>query len=392
MAARVLSDIETKRINSSGVFEFVNAIFGKTMHAKRVQSLANAALGLLHAEELILHKIGAGLAQAMGLNKKHTTKQVDRLLSNKKFDIWTESGVWVPYIIGIRTEIVVSMDWTDFDADGQSTIAVNMITDHGRATPILWKTVDKSSLKHNRARYEDQILSRLKEIIPLHVKVTVLADRGFADQRFFKFISEELKFFYIIRTRGNIYVTDRNKVIQEGKSWLRADGRTKTLDHVGVTLDQYPVEKFVCTKQKGMKDAWYLVSNRTDLTGSSIVKFYGKRWTIEPYFRDIKNQRFGMGLSSTHISTPDRRDRLLFISAIAITLLTLLGAAGEGIGFDKKLKVNTVKTRTHSLLNQGIFYYKCFNNFKVDEQEKILTAFNVLLAGQPIWTDLFLSI
>ena len=392
MAARVLSDIETKRINSSGVFEFVNAIFGKTMHAKRVQSLANAALGLLHAEELILHKIGAGLAQAMGLNKKHTTKQVDRLLSNKKFDIWTESGVWVPYIIGIRTEIVVSMDWTDFDADGQSTIAVNMITDHGRATPILWKTVDKSSLKHNRARYEDQILSRLKEIIPLHVKVTVLADRGFADQRFFKFISEELKFFYIIRTRGNIYVTDRNKVTQEGKSWLRADGRTKTLDHVGVTLDQYPVEKFVCTKQKGMKDAWYLVSNRTDLTGSSIVKFYGKRWTIEPYFRDIKNQRFGMGLSSTHISTPDRRDRLLFISAIAITLLTLLGAAGEGIGFDKKLKVNTVKTRTHSLLNQGVFYYKCFNNFKVDEQEKILTAFNVLLAGLPIWTDLFLSI
>ena len=99
-----------------------------------------------------------------------------------------------------------------------------------------------------------------------------------------------------------------------------------------------------------------------------------------------------MGLSSTHISTPDRRDRLLFISAIAITLLTLLGAAGEGIGFDKKLKVNTVKTRTHSLLNQGIFYYKCFNGFKVDEQEKILTAFNELLAEQPLWVDLFLSI
>lgn len=391
MTIRVLSDVETNRINNSGVFEFVNAIFGKTMHAKRVQSLANAALGLLHAEELILHKIGAGLAQAMGLNKKHTTKQVDRLLSNPKFDIWVESGVWAPYIVGARAEIIVSMDWTDFDADGQSTIAINMITDHGRATPILWKTVDKSSLKYNRARYEDQILSRLKDIIPSHVKVTILADRGFADQQFFKFITS-LNFFYIIRTRGNIYVTDKNNVTQPGKAWLRSDGRTRTLDQVGVTQDQHPVEKFVCTKQKGMKDAWYLVSNRTDLTGSMIVKFYGKRWTIEPYFRDIKNQRFGMGLSSTHISSPDRRDRLLFISAIAITLLTLLGAAGEQIGFDKKLKVNTVKTRTHSLLNQGIFYYKCFNNFKTDEQEKILTALNELLAEQPIWTELFLSI
>ena len=66
MAMRFSSDLETNRINNGGVFEFVNAIFGKTMHAKRVQSLANAALGLLHAEELILHKIGAGLAQAMG--------------------------------------------------------------------------------------------------------------------------------------------------------------------------------------------------------------------------------------------------------------------------------------------------------------------------------------
>ncbi|MDF1758171.1 MAG: hypothetical protein P1U74_07735 [Legionellaceae bacterium] len=53
------------------------------MHAKRVQSLANSALGLLQAKELILHKIGAGLAQAMGLNKKHTRKQVDRLLSDE---------------------------------------------------------------------------------------------------------------------------------------------------------------------------------------------------------------------------------------------------------------------------------------------------------------------
>ena len=111
---------------------------------------------------LILHKIGDGLAFAKGLDKKHTTKQVDRLLSNQKLDIWEESGAWVPYIIGDRNEIKVSMDWTDFDADGHSTIAVNLITDHGRATPLLWKTVDKSTLKHNRARYEDQILSRLK--------------------------------------------------------------------------------------------------------------------------------------------------------------------------------------------------------------------------------------
>ena len=53
-------------------------------------------------------------------------------------------------------------------------------------------------------------------------------------------------------------------------------------------------------------------------------------WTGDG-FRDIKDMRFGMGLSSMHVSRPDRRDRLLLISALAIAVLSLLGAAGERI-------------------------------------------------------------
>ena len=379
-------------INNNRVFEFVNSVFGQGMHLKRVESLANAALGLLHSEELLLHKIGEGLAFAKGLDKKHATKQVDRLLSNKKLDIWQESEAWVPFVVGARNEIMISMDWTDFDADNQSTIAVNLITEHGRATPLLWKSINKSSLKHNRARYEDQILSRLKEILPAHVDVTVLADRGFADQEFFKFITDVLGFSYIIRIRGTIYITGKDKVTQHAKDWWQTDGHIRTLEKAAVTKNQCPVEKFVCTKQKDMKDAWYLVSDRKDLSGCAIVKYYSKRWRIEPYFRDIKDQRFGMGLASTHISTPERRDRLFFISTIAIAILTLLGAAGESIGFDRKLKVNTVKTRTHSLLRQGIFYYKFLQKFTEDERTKILDAFNKLLEGQSYWKSLFLCL
>jgi hypothetical protein len=48
-----------------------------------------------------------------------------------------------------------------------------------------------------------------------------------------------------------------------------------------------------------------------------------------------------------------RRDGLLLICARAMTLLTLLGAAGESLGMDWMLKANTVKRRTHSLFRQG---------------------------------------
>jgi len=58
-----------------------------------------------------------------------------------------------------------------------------------------------------------------------------------------------------------------------------------------------------------MKAAWFLVSN-TDFKPREIVNKYSKRWKIEPYFRDLKGQRYGWGLEETHIKSCARRDRL----------------------------------------------------------------------------------
>jgi hypothetical protein len=37
------------------------------------------------------------------------------------------------------------MDWTDFDADNQAKLALSLMMRHGRATPLLWLTVDKET-------------------------------------------------------------------------------------------------------------------------------------------------------------------------------------------------------------------------------------------------------
>ena len=57
------------------------------------------------------------------------------------------------------------------------------------------------------------------------------------------------------------------------------------------------------------------------------------------------------------IADPERRDRLLLLSAFAILLLTILGTAGESLGMDRLLKTNTSKRRTHSLFRQGCMLY-----------------------------------
>jgi len=204
IAMKVKSSLDLIKIN-----ETIAAVFGDELHKKRQLSLGNAALGLLRSGSLFVHAMGAGLAYASGKEKKHATKQIDRLFSNPGIDIWMLSAQWVPYILGTQPKIVAALDWSSFAEDEQTTLSLNVLTSQGRSTPLLWKTVPKALLKYNRARYEDQMLSRLKEVIPQGIEVLVVADRGFADQKFFKFLSEALKFQYIIRIKSSTTITNK---------------------------------------------------------------------------------------------------------------------------------------------------------------------------------------
>ena len=104
---------------------FLDSLFGDDMHAKRVYSLANATMGVMSSASLAIHAMGQGLAQARGKLTKHAVKQVDRLLSNAGVEVWSLFAHWVPYVVGPRKRIVVAMDWTDFDPDGQATIMLS---------------------------------------------------------------------------------------------------------------------------------------------------------------------------------------------------------------------------------------------------------------------------
>ena len=217
--------------------------------------------------------------------------------------------------------------------------------------------------------------------------MTVVADRGFADQKFFRFLDEELKFKYIIRIKSNTIITHKN-TSKKANEWVRKDYRAVNLEDSKITLEQYAVKHTVIVQDKEMKSPWILISN-AEMKTREIINCYAKRWKIEPYFRDLKDGRFGYGLRQTHIQGSDRRDRLMLIVALSYMLLLMLGQVGEELGYDKKLKVNTVKTRTHSLFRQGQFYYECFGNLTKDEQAKLLEGFERLLHQDGFWCDFF---
>src|ERR1700692_4298409 len=192
-----------KGITLKTTHQFRNELFNEDVHAKRIYSLANATLGVISSASLAVNTIGQGLALARGRLTKHAIKQVDRLMSNPGIEVDELSKRWVAHAVGSRPKIVVAMDWTDFDADNQATIMLSLVSNHGRSTPLVWLTVDKATLKNHRNAYEYRVLVQLAEALPVDVKVLIVADRGFGDQKLYRVLTEELKFDYLIRFRGN---------------------------------------------------------------------------------------------------------------------------------------------------------------------------------------------
>ncbi|XXY19181.1 transposase [Sorangium sp. So ce216] len=250
---RARRQLERVGLSAISIERFLGAAVKVDLHVKTVLSLSLATLGVLHSVSICIHVIGRALAWARDGSPKHTTKQVDRLLSNNNVSPWLLFDAWVRFVVGSREELLVALDWTEFDADDHATLALYLITRHGRATPLVWKTVEKSSLAGKRNTYEDEVIERLHEILPEATRVTLLADRGFGDRKRYDHLAN-LGWDYIIRFRECIIVTDADGTARPAGEWLASTGRAKMLKDVRVTQDEAAISAVVLAHDKRMKE------------------------------------------------------------------------------------------------------------------------------------------
>ena len=202
-------------------------------------------------------------------------------------------------------------------------------------------------------------------------------------------LSDELKFSYVICFRGNITVTAADREVRTAAGWVGPGGRARVLHGAAVTAERYQLGTVLCVQDKDMKQAWCLAASDPAAQAKILKTLYGKRWGIECGLRDTKDLRFGMGMGSIHVSTPARRDRLWLLNAFAVVLLTLLGAAGEALGYDRLLKSNTARHRTHSLFRQGCMLYELLPTMPETRLLPLVARFAEMLAQLPVFADTF---
>ncbi len=121
-------------------------LFGEDLHLARVRSMANGVVGVLGAAVVSIAAIGRAYAQLAEIESKSGVKQVDRLLSNDGLVLDELMPLWIQHVVGNIANIVVAMDWTDFDDDDHTTLCVYLVTTHGLRTgdmhAVKWEHFD----------------------------------------------------------------------------------------------------------------------------------------------------------------------------------------------------------------------------------------------------------
>jgi len=81
------------------------------------------------------------------------------------------------------------------------------------------------------------------------------------------------------------------------------------------------------------------------LSAQAVVAVYAQRMQIEEAFRDLKSERFGLGLSASRSKHKDRLSVLLLIACLASFVLRLIGQAAKTRQMQFQFQSNTRRSR-----------------------------------------------
>lgn len=292
--------------------------------ASQTNTLADLVGAALGVGRVSLAEIGRRLT---GTSAKHGIKRCWRFTCNERVEVSDAMQGVVRQLLQAkrwrRKPVVIALDWVE--VRNFHTLVAAWVR-HGRAVPLLWASYPEWRLGRSQNNLEEGLLRLLKDLLPKHVRVILLADRGFGRAEMARFC-REIGFHYVIRIRPDV--------------WVRCPG------FQGKLLD-YPVKKGICRVLKCTEarkrnpveqrvvvrwkkrlpkrrdECWFLM---TDLTAAAfkLSELYAQRMTIEEFFRDGKSRRNGFALRNTQIKHADRFDRLLLIVVLAYLLLTGIG-------------------------------------------------------------------
>jgi len=237
-----------------------------------------------HAANAVDH-----LARIRRFKRRKAYRKVEKFLRRKamKLDsVW--QWLWDHYTAQVK-DCFVLIDWTMWKDGRQVLMAA--LAHSGRCLPLFAVAYQIKKLLRSRNQAGHASFLLLSLLRHSNQQITCINDRGFARVSLVKQLRlHQLRF--ITRVSHNTYFSSpkyqgllRDYEIKEG--WLVDLGEGE----LGKDLKNQARLRLIVYRGRGHKAAWFIATDRADLTAKQVASLYTRRMGIERGFRDRKGIR-----------------------------------------------------------------------------------------------------
>jgi hypothetical protein len=285
---------------------------------------------------------------------RHRVKRIDRLLGNQSLH-GARAGIYqelaAQWLAGID-QVLVVVDWSDATVDQRWHLLRAGIAVEGRSV-TLYEEIHPQRKYGDRAVHR-QFLSRLAKLLPAGCLPIIMTDAGFRSTWFDLVTQRHWQWVGRIRGKDMVSIADGpwrrcTEVYPQATPCARAfadahyvrshptacrlvlvkraaKGRTRH-----TRLGNPSRSRTSLQAARGAREPWLLASSPglAHLSPDAIVSLYAQRMRIEQSFRDLKNERGGLGLSAARSRSGKRLEILLLIGHLAGWLMRLIGESAQ---------------------------------------------------------------
>lgn len=313
---------------------------------RHLHTLVWMIVGLIHSKTISLSE-WVPFVDSRAQYAQSTVRRFSRWMNNERIQVCKLYGPIIQAVLcewGTENTIYLALD-TSMLWDQFCHIRISVIY-RGRAIPLVWKTIAHHSSTIALEAYQN-LLDEAAKRLPAGVNVVFLADRGFADTKLMKYLSQTLHWHWRIRLKSSFYVHRRHqRRIQIRRISLKR-GQARFWHNVYITEQKFGPVYLALAKPRGTKESWLIVSDQpTDL---STFDEYGLRFDIEENFLDDKSN--GFQLEASLFRSTEAISRLCLVLAVATLFLVSQGTAV--VASEKRRWVDAHWFRGNSYLKIG---------------------------------------
>ncbi len=323
----------------------------------RLTCLCQMILALFMVRSVNLTQIATAFQGKASLDSHY--KRLQRFFRGFSFDMICVFEI-ILHIFPIKGKVWLIIDRTNWQLGSKD---INVLTFamayKGIAIPLAWFVMNKAGNSFTDDRIK--LLEKAISMIGSSKIKGLIADREFIGSKWFDYLIKNKIPFYIRIKEDTLAEGVRNRYAVPLKDAFRyvKEGRKKVLNY---PLQMLGHSFYVAASR--LKDELLIVV--TNKNPKKALEIYKIRWEIETLFACLKTR--GFCFEDTHLTHPERIEKLIFVLCIAFCWSYRLGDMIEEV---KPIKIKKHGRKVKSLFRYGMDkireilfeIHKCFNSF-----------------------------